>query len=124
MGINTWVAHRDPQVFGPDPNVFRPERWDPKTNDQEKLKQMEAYYSKVTPLCRERLSILTPPSSVPFGAGTRTCIGKNISLLEISKVIPQLLRRYDFELARPGQPIDSLNYWFVKQRNLLARIRQ
>lgn len=49
VGINTWVAHRDPQVFGPDPNVFRPERWDPKTNDQEKLKQMEAYYSKITP---------------------------------------------------------------------------
>lgn len=124
MGINTWVAHRDPQVFGPDPNVFRPERWDPETNDQEKLKQMEAYYSKVIPPYLEHPFILTPPSSVPFGAGTRTCIGKNISLLEISKVIPQLLRRYDFELARPGQPIDSVNYWFVKQRNLLARIRQ
>lgn len=124
MGINTWVAHRDPQVFGPDPNVFRPERWDPETNDKEKLKQMEAYYSKVTPPYLERPFILTPPSSVPFGAGTRTCIGKNISLLEISKVIPQLLRRYDFELARPGQPVDSLNYWFVKQRNLLARIRR
>ncbi|KAJ0107950.1 hypothetical protein J7T55_008085 [Diaporthe amygdali] len=105
VGINTWVAHRDPRVFGPDPNVFRPERWDPKINDKDKLKQMEAYY-------------------MPFGAGTRTCIGKNISILEISKVIPQLIRRYDFELARPGQPIDSLNYWFVKQRNLLARIRQ
>lgn len=124
MGINTWVAHRDPQVFGPDPNIFRPERWDPETNDQEKLKQMEAYYSMVTPPYLERPFILTPPPSVPFGAGTRTCIGKNISLLEISKVIPQLMRRYDFELARPGQTIDSLNYWFVKQRNLLAKIRQ
>lgn len=26
VGINTWVAHRDPQVFGQDPKVFRPER--------------------------------------------------------------------------------------------------
>jgi cytochrome P450 len=49
VGINTWVAHRDLQVFGPDPNVFRPERWDPETNSEENLKQMEAYYSKITP---------------------------------------------------------------------------
>jgi len=48
-----------------------------------------------------------------FGGGARTCIGKNISLLEISKVVPQLYRQFDFELD------EDHNYtkdcvWFVK----------
>ncbi|CAI4218950.1 unnamed protein product [Parascedosporium putredinis] len=30
-----------------------------------------------------------------FGQGSRTCIGKNISLMEISKVIPQIVRQFD-----------------------------
>ena len=32
---------------------------------------------------------------VQFGAGHRSCLGKNISLLEIYKVVPTLLRRFD-----------------------------
>lgn len=36
-----------------------------------------------------------------FGAGPRTCIGKNISILEMSKVIPQIVRAIDFEFERP-----------------------
>lgn len=62
VGINTWVAHRDSQVFGPDPNTFRPERWDPNFNDADKLKQMEAYYSKFSPPDIVRSSILTSAS--------------------------------------------------------------
>ena len=27
VGINNWVAHRNRDVFGLDPDVFRPERW-------------------------------------------------------------------------------------------------
>jgi len=51
-----------------------------------------------------------------FGAGSRTCIGKNISLLEMSKLIPQLYRHFDFELVAPmaERVIDS--GWFVKQQ--------
>lgn len=30
-----------------------------------------------------------------FGAGSRTCIGKNISLMEIYKLVPSFLRRFD-----------------------------
>lgn len=40
-------------------------------------------------------------SFVKFGAGARTCIGKNISLLELSKAIPQLVRNFEFKLVSP-----------------------
>lgn len=30
-----------------------------------------------------------------FGAGSRTCIGKNISLLEIYKLVPSMLRGFE-----------------------------
>ena len=30
-----------------------------------------------------------------FGAGHRVCIGKNISYLEVYKVVPELLRRFE-----------------------------
>ena len=48
-----------------------------------------------------------------FGAGSRTCIGKNISLLEMSKVIPQIVREFDLEFEHPGQPWDVFCSWFV-----------
>ena len=30
--------------------------------------------------------------------GSRTCIGKYVSILEMSKLIPELVRRFDFTL--------------------------
>ncbi|PYH81229.1 cytochrome P450 [Aspergillus uvarum CBS 121591] len=50
-------------------NRLSTRRWDPTPTDKEQLKQMEQYF-------------------LPFGAGTRTCIGKNISILEITKSSP------------------------------------
>lgn len=48
-----------------------------------------------------------------FGAGSRTCIGKNISILEMSKVIPQIVRAIDFEFKRPEQEWDVFCSWLV-----------
>jgi cytochrome P450 len=36
-----------------------------------------------------------------FGAGSRTCIGKNVSLLEIYKVMPSLFWRYEVSSYLP-----------------------
>lgn len=48
-----------------------------------------------------------------FGAGSRTCIGKNINLLEMSKVLPQIVRALDFEFEQPDQEWDVFCSWFV-----------
>jgi cytochrome P450 len=44
VGIKSWVAHRNREVFGNDANIFRPERW---LEDKELLSQHDAYLFSV-----------------------------------------------------------------------------
>lgn len=92
VGINPWVAHFNTEVFGPDAARFRPERWDPAETPPERLTRMEQYH-------------------IPFGAGTRTCLGKHIAVLEMNKLIPELVRRYEFELL--DDELSCVNHWFT-----------
>ncbi|PGH33081.1 hypothetical protein GX50_04063 [[Emmonsia] crescens] len=78
VGCSAWVIHRRLEIFGEDADVYRPERW--LDSDPEKVKEMNA-------------------TMFHFGAGARTCIGKNISLMEIYKLVPSFLRR--FEVGAP-----------------------
>jgi cytochrome P450 len=96
VGCNAWVVQRRPEVFGVDVDTFRPERWIEASPD--KLKEMKG-------------------TMLQFGAGARTCIGKNISLLEIYKLVPSFLRRFEIELEYPGAEWKTHNAWFVTQKN-------
>ena len=82
VGCNAWVVHRRADVFGAEPYTYRPERW--LEADKERLKEMKA-------------------NLFQFGAGSRTCIGKNISLLEIYKLVPSFLRRFEVSPCIPGE---------------------
>ncbi|KAH7471968.1 hypothetical protein FOMA001_g13190 [Fusarium oxysporum f. sp. matthiolae] len=101
VGVNPWVTHIDPNVYGPDAQVFRPERWI--DSDPEQLKRMER-------------------SWMPFGHGSRTCIGKNISILEISVLVPQLVCHFDFKLVHPEQELVCDNVFLVKQKNIFCYV--
>ncbi|OJI96132.1 hypothetical protein ASPVEDRAFT_118953 [Aspergillus versicolor CBS 583.65] len=90
VGMNPWVIGRDKGVYGEDADEFRPERW--LDADPERLKEMER-------------------SSLAFGAGSRVCIGKNISMMEMSKLIPQLFRAFDIVLVAPEKDLKTANYW-------------
>jgi len=112
VGCNAWVIHRRPGVFGDEVDVYRPERWLEAGPDQ--LKEMNG-------------------TMFHFGMGARTCIGKNISLLEIYKLVPSFLRRFEVfalpwsigilatkfchqvQLADPDEEWKLHNAWFVKQ---------
>jgi cytochrome P450 len=59
VGCNAHVIHHDKRVFGDDADSFNPERW---LQSDSRNKEMEKYL-------------------ITFGAGTRTCVGKNISLM-------------------------------------------
>jgi cytochrome P450 len=100
VGCSAWVVHKRPEVFGNDVDDFRPERW--LDADKEQLKEMNA-------------------TMLQFGSGARTCIGKNISLLEMYKLVPAFMRRFDIEFADASQPWVLHNAWFVKQRNFYTR---
>lgn len=60
-------------------------------------------------------------TDLQFGAGLRTCIGKNISLLEIYKIVPQIVRSFDFQLGSEDEWKTSC-FWFVKQEVLRVRV--
>lgn len=110
VGINAWVAHFNEEVWGNDAKQFRPERWleaqaDAQAGDKYRLQRMEAYY-------------------LPFGFGSRSCVGKHISILEISKLMPRLLREFDFELEKPNQDWECEDFWFVIPKGLSVRVKR
>ena len=79
VGCSAWVIHRRKEIYGEDVGVFRPERWIEAS--EERTKAMDGCMFQ-------------------FGMGSRTCIGKNISLLEMYKVIPSFLRRFEVRLTQ------------------------
>ncbi|KAI6783632.1 cytochrome p450 oxidoreductase [Emericellopsis cladophorae] len=106
VGINTWVEHRNSTYFGQDADQFRPERW--LIKDTEALSHMNQHW-------------------IPFGLGSRTCIGRHISMLEITKVIPRIVRDFDFELvsSEAGKEAtwSTQNVWFVKPTDFIVRVK-
>jgi cytochrome P450 len=79
VGANPWIIHRT-SVFGDDVDAFIPERWLQKNDETE-----TDYHTRKQQMLR---------ATFTFGAGPRTCIGKNISLLEMYKLIPSMFLRY------------------------------
>ncbi|PPJ56321.1 hypothetical protein CBER1_00626 [Cercospora berteroae] len=102
LGINTWVAHYDEDIWGPDAAQFKPERWI--DSSAEKLKEMDSMF-------------------MPFGLGSRTCIGRHISFLEINKVVPMIVSKFDFELLDKSGVLDTENYWFVKPKDFRVVVK-
>ena len=102
VAVNGWVLHRDKKVFGEDADDFRPERW---LEDEENSKKMERYMFQ-------------------FGGGSHLCIGRNLALLEMNKVLPHLLRDYELELAHPALQLKANTTFFVVQSGLEVSIKR
>ncbi|KAJ5360020.1 Cytochrome P450 E-class group I [Penicillium concentricum] len=97
VGINAWVVNRNARVFH-DPDMFIPERWLESTT--EKLMEMEQ-------------AIFT------FGSGPRACVGKNVSFIEMHKIVPQLLREFEIRL-NSSKELEVRNIWFVQQEGMIC----
>ncbi|HEV2859131.1 MAG TPA: cytochrome P450 [Solirubrobacterales bacterium] len=76
----SWASHRLPEVF-PEPEAFLPERFS-----------------------RERKAALPRGAYVPFGGGSRICIGKRFGQTEVKLVATKLLQCLRFE-ALPGRTV-------------------
>lgn len=81
MIIGTYAVHHDPKVWA-DPEVPRPERFDPKTASHHRF----AY--------------------LPFGGGPRLCIGDMYALTEISLILALVAQRLRFHHA-PGSWLEA-----------------
>lgn len=79
----TWTIHHSPEIWGPDVEEFKPERW----------KESKRFH---------------PCQFLPFGAGKRACPGKEFATVEIKMLIDSLLRRYVIRL--PPKTTDQLQF--------------
>jgi cytochrome P450 len=78
-----YVTHRLPEVW-PEPERFRPERWDPADPDYRAA---------------------TPATFLPFGGGPHRCIGAGFATTGIKVVLARLLHRVDATMiGGPARP--------------------
>jgi cytochrome P450 len=101
VGVNPALCQFDLTIFGSNAHEFRPERW------------LES---------RER-SFAMEKAILHFGAGTRTCLGKNIALMEIHKTIPEVLRNFTFEMSH-NRGWKTRNSCFVMQNDFTVYVKR
>jgi cytochrome P450 len=56
-----------------------------------------------------------------FGSGRYGCLGRHIALIELDKVLPVLLREFDWSLVDPQKGFHSQCYGVFVQRGLWLR---
>ncbi|ORY12071.1 cytochrome P450 [Clohesyomyces aquaticus] len=78
---NAYVVQRDRALYGDDAEHFKPERW----------------------LESEKRSFELDAAQFVFGVGSRVCLGKDIALMELYKLLPETIRRFDIALESPGR---------------------
>jgi cytochrome P450 len=89
VNYSSWASHHLPEVF-PEPDAFRPERFTP-----------------------EARASLPKGAYVPFGGGSRTCIGMRFGQLEVRAIATLILSRFavtlpeDFRLEIRQMPTIS-----------------
>lgn len=71
--FSPYAVHRDPRIF-PDPDLFDPDRWLPDHAKQ-----------------------IPRPAFIPFGAGSRQCLGEGFAWAEAAVVLAVLLHRWKFQ---------------------------
>lgn len=75
LSVPSYTIHHDADVWGPDVEEFRPDRWLP-----------------------ENLTERQKTCFNPFSYGPRACVGQNVAHLELSLIIGTAFRRFDFSL--------------------------
>ncbi|KAK3988270.1 putative cytochrome P450 E-class, group I [Cladorrhinum sp. PSN332] len=103
---NPFAVLRNKDVFGVDAESFRPGRWlDEK--DTDKLRAME----QIQGFC--------------FGTTSRwECLGKAIAQLELNKVFVELLRRFDFSLVDPINPLSTYDVSLSIQSDMWVKVQK
>lgn len=118
VGVSPYIVHRDRSIWGQDALEFKPERW-LNINEEQRRHLERNFFS--------------------FGGGARQCIGKNISMMEITKTLPRLLWHFDFspsataQRRKPGrgsggrfapdEPWHVSSSWFLNAEELYLDVR-
>lgn len=109
VGMNPYVVGRNKGVFGEDAEEFNPDRWLRREDERE-----EEYKERMQGW---GMSILA------FGGGSRICLGRNLSQMEVYKVVPTLISTFDIELEPREQVWWTSSRWFYRTKGVICRLR-
>ncbi|KAI9709203.1 MAG: hypothetical protein M1828_002542 [Chrysothrix sp. TS-e1954] len=99
--LNLRGLHHDPEVWGEDHNIFRPER------------MLEGGFAA------------KPPNSwKPFGNGVRSCIGRAFAEQEMVMTIALILQRFQVEAVDPSYELKLMNTLTIKPDDFEIRVRR
>lgn len=110
VGVHPWAVHLLDSVWGPEPKEFRPERW-----LQGPTETVKEHQARVATMKR---------TSLAFRAGSRQCMGKHLSTVQIAKLIPSLFMKYRFELVEENRDWNVVCSWFVRQADIDVHIKR
>ncbi|KAF2995944.1 hypothetical protein E8E14_000270 [Neopestalotiopsis sp. 37M] len=105
ISMSPIAQNRDTRTFGEDANEWNPHRWLPsKTVSEANIKEMDRY-------------------NVTFGYGSRTCVGRNLALVEINHFVAEFCKRYDAEFVNKSRPFKIISQWFSYQDDMFVRLK-
>lgn len=78
LSVPTYSMHHSTEIWGPDAEEFRPERW--VEGGGVTARQKNAF--------------------IPFSHGPRACVGRNVAEMEMKLIVATWARRYDVELRQ------------------------
>lgn len=75
LSVPAYTIHHSKEIWGPDAEGFRPERW-------------------------ASLSEKQKGAFVPFSYGPRACVGRNVAEMELALIVSNVFRWYEFVLRQ------------------------
>ncbi|KAK7728379.1 hypothetical protein SLS63_006608 [Diaporthe eres] len=93
-------VHRDPNVWGPDADEFRPER------------MLDENFKKLPPGCYK-----------PFGNGQGACIGSEFAMQESILAAAMLFQKFDFDFVDPEYKLTVKQTLTLKPRDLFIHAK-
>ena len=110
VGMNPYIVGRNKSIFGENADEFRPERWLQQEGEDE-----EAYKERMQKWGTAHLT---------FGGGSRICLGRNLSQMEVYKVVPSLISRFEIELVDPNETWWTSSRWFYRTKGVITRVKK
>lgn len=109
VGMNPYIVGRNKSIFGSDADTFRPDRWlqTPEESHEAFKKRMQ----------------LCGTATLRFGGGLRICLGRNLSQMELYKVVPTLISRFDIELEDPERAWWTSSRWLYRTKQVMCKIK-
>lgn len=105
VGLASWLIYHNKAIYGADADIYRPERW------------IEASEEQAGDM-KQNLELL-------FGYGRFKCLGQNVAMMELPKVIFELVRRFEWSVENPLKPLEMNTFYALHlQKGMWLRVRK